>query len=148
MERNIIQLDWDGTLSKVNGGTELSMAIGWGFTGQDLLVLTCLHEAGLHRQKIEDLLEDCNFHAENGFLREGNYEECREFIFKEDMGYPWLITQEESEEESKAKTPCDYLKDEDGWSVCPYENDGVSESERCRVCCGVGVDEDEPEREE
>ena len=27
-------------------------------------------------------------------------------------------------------------------SVCPYEDGGVSESERCRVCCGLGVYED------
>lgn len=82
---SIIELDWNSALCGVESGTELSADIGWGFTGQDLLVLTCLHEAGLHREKIEDLLEDCNFHAENGFLREGNYAKCREFIFKEDI---------------------------------------------------------------
>lgn len=87
MEDNlsIIELDWNAALCGVESGTELSADIGWGFTGQDLLVLTCLHEAGLHREKIEDLLEDCNFHAENEFLREGNYAKCREFIFKEDI---------------------------------------------------------------
>ena len=40
------------------------------------------------------------------------------------------------------KTPCDYERDGNGFSVCPYEDSGVSESERCRVCCGLGVDED------
>ena len=85
MEDNRIRLDWRKALKEVVYGTELSAAIGWGFTGQDLLVLTCLHEEGMYRQKIEDLLEDCNFHTENGFLREGNYAKCREFIFKEDM---------------------------------------------------------------
>lgn len=40
------------------------------------------------------------------------------------------------------KTPCDYLKDENGMSYCPYEDYGGYESERCRVCCGLGVDED------
>lgn len=80
MEDNRIRLDWDKALSEVDGGTELSMAIGWGFTGQDLLVLTCLHEAGLHRQKIYDLLEDCNFHRENALLAEGKYDECRKVI--------------------------------------------------------------------
>ena len=38
------------------------------------------------------------------------------------------------------KTPCDY-PDENGIHHCPYEDSGVSESERCRVCCGLGVDE-------
>lgn len=40
------------------------------------------------------------------------------------------------------QTPCDYLKDENGMSYCPYEDYGGYESERCRVCCGLGVDED------
>ena len=40
------------------------------------------------------------------------------------------------------RTPCDDLRDENRMSVCPYEDSGVSESERCRVCCGLGVDED------
>lgn len=44
------------------------------------------------------------------------------------------------------QTPCDYLKDENGFSICPY--DGVSESEKCRVCCGLGVDEDYQDEEE
>lgn len=39
-------------------------------------------------------------------------------------------------------TPCDWMRDESGFSVCPYENYGGYESERCRVCCGLGVDED------
>ncbi len=41
---------------------------------------------------------------------------------------------------SKPATPCDTL-DENGMSHCPYEGSGVSESEMCRVCCGLGVDE-------
>lgn len=35
-------------------------------------------------------------------------------------------------------TPCDY-PDENGEHHCPFDN--ISESERCRVCCGLGVDE-------
>lgn len=43
------------------------------------------------------------------------------------------------EEEEKKTTPCDY-PDNEGNYHCPYE--GVtSESELCRVCCGLGVDE-------
>ena len=38
------------------------------------------------------------------------------------------------------KDPCDY-PDANGEYHCPYEE--YSESERCRVCCGHGVDEDE-----
>ena len=40
------------------------------------------------------------------------------------------------------RTPCDDLRDENGMSYCPYEDYGGYESERCRVCCGLGVDED------
>ena len=37
------------------------------------------------------------------------------------------------------ETPCDYLKDEDGMAYCPYDYGG---SDKCRVCCGLDVDED------
>lgn len=85
MEDNlsIIELDWNAALCGVESGTELSADIGWGFTGQDLLVLTCLHEAGLHREKIYDLLEDCNFHRENALLAKGEYDECRAVIIND-----------------------------------------------------------------
>lgn len=36
-------------------------------------------------------------------------------------------------------TPCDY-PDSNGVHHCPYEG-WASESEMCRVCCGLGVDE-------
>lgn len=36
------------------------------------------------------------------------------------------------------KTPCDVLID--GRYYCPFEDYGGSD--RCRVCCGLGVDED------
>ena len=77
---NKIRLNWWEALDGVDKGTELSRKIEWGFSTQDLLVLTCLHEADIHRQKIEDLLEDCNFHTENGLLYEGKYDECRKVI--------------------------------------------------------------------
>lgn len=36
--------------------------------------------------------------------------------------------------------PCD-VPDDDGFHRCPYEDFGGYEGERCRVCCGLGVDE-------
>ena len=39
------------------------------------------------------------------------------------------------------RTPCDF-PDENGMYNCPYEDYCGYESERCRVCCGLGVDED------
>lgn len=83
-----IRLDWYATLENVNNGAELSLDISWSFTAQDLLVLTCLHEAGIHREKIEDLLEDCNFHRENGLLHEGKYSELREEICRDLVEIP------------------------------------------------------------
>lgn len=38
------------------------------------------------------------------------------------------------------RTPCDDFVDGNGMSYCPYEDYGGSD--RCRVCCGLGVDED------
>ena len=39
------------------------------------------------------------------------------------------------------KTPCDY-PDENGQHHCPYADTYMGyESEMCRVCCGLGVDE-------
>ena len=46
---------------------------------------------------------------------------------------PWI------EVERKPSYPCDCL-DADGFSHCPFEDYGGSD--RCRVCCGLGVDED------
>jgi hypothetical protein len=43
-------------------------------------------------------------------------------------------------------TPCDELID--GHSYCPYADTYAGyESEMCRVCCGLGVDEDDYEEE-
>lgn len=42
-------------------------------------------------------------------------------------------------------TPCDDIGN-DGMHHCPYEDTYAGyESEMCRVCCGLGVDEDAPE---
>jgi len=44
--------------------------------------------------------------------------------------------------------PCDY-PDENGNHYCPYESTYAGYSdEMCRVCCGLGVDEDELDYEE
>ena len=87
-----ISLDWDKALSAVEDKRDewnkICYAICCGFTDQDLLVLTCLHEAGLHREMIEYLLEDCNFHHENSLLQEGKYDECRAEIIRELVGTP------------------------------------------------------------
>lgn len=82
MTKEEIRLDWNKALSKMDE-EPIAGIIGWGFYLQDLLVLGALHEHGLHRERIHDLLEDCNFHLENRLLYDGKYEEFREFVFKE-----------------------------------------------------------------
>lgn len=44
--------------------------------------------------------------------------------------------------ETEEKYPCDIPWEIDGETVyrCPFEG-FANESERCRVCCGIGVDE-------
>lgn len=49
--------------------SEISDAISYGFSDKDLDELFRLHQEGYFRTKIEDLLEDCNFHPECAMLR-------------------------------------------------------------------------------
>lgn len=89
-----IRSDWAAALvnNRDNIG-EISGTIEWGFSYQDLFVLTCLHEMDFERELIEDLLEDCNFHKVCRLLSKHEYDECRKVIaqdFREDM---WIIPQ-------------------------------------------------------
>ena len=81
MTEQEVRENWNEALTRwENGEIVLSPIIGWGFYQQDLLVLSCLHEFGLHRNSIIDLLEDCNFHTECKLLYEEKYDECRKLI--------------------------------------------------------------------
>ena len=75
-----IRLDFASALRNVKRGTELSYPLGWGFDRDDLMALMKLHRSNKFRRKIEDLLEDCNFHTECGLLSEKNYEEFERFV--------------------------------------------------------------------
>jgi len=77
MTEKEIRTNWDAALESVTDGCEPSAKVHWGFTKDDLLELCRLHESGKHREKIVDLLEDCNFHTYNGFLIDKNYEDFR-----------------------------------------------------------------------
>jgi hypothetical protein len=50
---------------------------------QDLIILGTIHKKGYFRAKIEDLLEDCNFHLECGLLADGKYDEYMDLVFAE-----------------------------------------------------------------
>ena len=68
-----IREDWDAALNSPMEYSEIAHAIKWGFDCDDMQSLMELHKQNKHRQKIEDLLEDCNFHTERSDWSEGNY---------------------------------------------------------------------------
>lgn len=69
-----IRHDFDFALSIVDEGWKLAKHLGWSFSAQDIAELAKLHKAGKHQQKIEGLLEDCNFHEESIRFADGNYD--------------------------------------------------------------------------
>ena len=77
-----IRGNWVAALSGVKAGDELSGSILYEFTDQDLIVLCYLHECGLYQEKIEDLLEDCNFHHEADLLSVGSYDTLRKEVME------------------------------------------------------------------
>lgn len=73
-----IRSDFAKALDGVEYGTHLSGALGWGFSQKDIEELAIIHKndtVGKYREKIEDLLEDCNFHTECGDFADGKYDE-------------------------------------------------------------------------
>ena len=83
MTESEVKKDWYSALRDVRYGVELSKVIGYGFGFQDLIVLGTLHEYNMFREKIENLLEDCNFHTENELLIKGKYNEYFKYVIKE-----------------------------------------------------------------
>lgn len=79
MNEDYIRQNWEKMLESPVGYEYIARKIGWGFTYEDLRELMELHNAGKYREKIEDLLTDCNFHTECADWSEGNY------ILKEDQ---------------------------------------------------------------
>ena len=74
-----IRADWEKALNNMNYG-DISRTIEWGFTPEDLRELMRLHRSDIRRQKIEDLLEDCNFHSFCACLSDGDYAAAEEEI--------------------------------------------------------------------
>lgn len=71
-----VRKDWAAALRAAKRGSALSSVIKWGFMPGDIKELARLHKANKFRKKIEDLLEDCNFH-----------EECSDFCAKDYSAY-------------------------------------------------------------
>ena len=63
----------------------LVMKKGWGFSMADCLRMIGDHMDGdtLTKEKIEFILEDCNFHTLNGFLSNEEYIRATEWVLKE-----------------------------------------------------------------
>ena len=66
--------NWRKTLAEKPYG-EIAAYIQWGFTVDDKRMLAKLHKEGFQRKKIEDLLEDCNFHTMRRCFHAGRYRE-------------------------------------------------------------------------
>ena len=74
---------WLDALQKLKTES-ISTHLEWCFTYQDLLVLGGLHQAGMHTEKITDLLTDCNFHTECQMLKAGKYTEYFMEVMKDE----------------------------------------------------------------
>lgn len=70
-----IRRDYATALESVTNGRALSGRIGYAFGKKDLCKLAKLHKENKFREKIEDLLEDCNFHYESSKFSSGEYDE-------------------------------------------------------------------------
>lgn len=69
-----IRRDWASALRTVKHGEDLSCEIDWAFSTRDIKNLAKLHKANRFRKKIEDLLEDCNFHTEAALMSSHQYD--------------------------------------------------------------------------
>lgn len=69
-----IRRDWASALCAVRHGEDLSRDIDWAFSTRDIKNLAKLHKANRFRKKIEDLLEDCNFHKEAALMCSHQYD--------------------------------------------------------------------------
>ena len=74
MTEKFVRNNWEKALSKVKNGEELSGIIDFGFSDPDIVTLANLHKAGKFKEKIEELLTDCNFHSECEALKNGDYQ--------------------------------------------------------------------------
>lgn len=68
----LIRRDYLSAFQNIKSGKEISSIIGYSFGKRDLKQLAELHKENKCQKKIEDLLEDCNFHYE-----------CEKFIHHE-----------------------------------------------------------------
>ena len=80
MTEQEIRLNFEKALNLVEHGWELSYQLSYGLSKKDIKELTRLYKENICRDKILELLEDCNFHYETERLLENDFEFC----FKEE----------------------------------------------------------------
>lgn len=76
-----VRRDFASAFSEARRGSELSDRLGYALSKKDLKELAKLHKKNRFRKKIEDLLNNVNFHYEARCFRNGNYDE---FLKEED----------------------------------------------------------------
>lgn len=72
-KRAEIRKDFATALRNVKNGSALSGVLGYSFSNEDIVNLAKLHKANKFRKKIENLLEDCNFHYECSLMISKDY---------------------------------------------------------------------------
>lgn len=78
LTENEVRADWASALKRVRKGSDLSSVIQYSFYDEDIAELAKLHKAGRFRTKIEELLDDCNFHHEASKFYRRQYDEFLE----------------------------------------------------------------------
>lgn len=74
MLENERKYDWEAAFESVEHGEMLSEEIGFRFSDEDIAALAKLHQADKYRDKIEELLVDCNFITEAIDFAQQNYD--------------------------------------------------------------------------
>lgn len=69
-----IRKEFAEALRNVREGSELSAPLWYSLSDEDIKNLAKLHKAGRFRKKIEDLLDDMNFHTECGLMKDKQYD--------------------------------------------------------------------------
>ena len=78
-KESYIRKNWEESLQNVENGSDLSRDIGWGLSHKDLCKLATIYQSGKKKmkEKIEDLLTDCNFHTECSDFINGSFDAYR-----------------------------------------------------------------------
>jgi len=102
--------DWKATLDKYTDKNiyDLLNVIGYGFSKKDISELAKLHKSGdsEFKNKIELLLEGCNFHKENGDFQEGKY---NDYIIDEQQTVEPEKETEQAEETKELQAETTYI---------------------------------------